>query len=291
MRTDYQALVWLFSLKEPRGKIARWIEILSHDDFSLEYRPGKKQAHCDALSRCEDPRSCDCSFQNTEEPLKCGPCKKCQKRAQEMVHKELFIRFTASAFRKLPSIYVFSYFPFGLEDRMWDLIVSVPDHYLSFYFVKLIEAQSFEAVEGPLTEDNQPMVKGIGSRDDEVPGPSSQGDDEKKRSKRDETLAASVIAEKFFIGLQKAQNDDTDIGLILRAKMTNNRPTSKEMSTKSPAARQYWLLWDNLEIHNDGLFKRFVERDGTGEYLQLIVPQSLKSEILHQMHDSVVSGH
>ena len=49
--------------------------------------------------------------------------------------KELFIRFTAIAFRKLPSIYVFSYFPFGFEGRMWDLIVSVPDHCLSFYFV------------------------------------------------------------------------------------------------------------------------------------------------------------
>ena len=48
--------------------------------------------------------------------------------------KELFIRFTASAFRKLRSIYVFSYFPFGFEGRMWDLIVSVPDHCLSFYF-------------------------------------------------------------------------------------------------------------------------------------------------------------
>ena len=48
--------------------------------------------------------------------------------------KELFIRFAASAFRKLPSVYVFSYFPFGFEDRMWDLIVSVPDHCLSFYF-------------------------------------------------------------------------------------------------------------------------------------------------------------
>ena len=47
--------------------------------------------------------------------------------------KELFIRFTASAFRKLPSIYVFSYFPFGFEGRMRDLIVSVPDHCLSFY--------------------------------------------------------------------------------------------------------------------------------------------------------------
>ena len=51
-----------------------------------------------------------------------------------MSGKELFIRFTARAFRKLLSIYVFSYFPFGFEDRMWDLIVSVPNHFLSFYF-------------------------------------------------------------------------------------------------------------------------------------------------------------
>ena len=48
------------------------------------------------------------------------------------------IRFTASAFCKLPSIYVFSYFPFGFEGRMWDLIVSVPDHCLSFYFSELL---------------------------------------------------------------------------------------------------------------------------------------------------------
>ena len=38
------------------------------------------------------------------------------------------------ALRKLPSIYVFSCFHFGFEGRMWDLIVSVPDHCLSFYF-------------------------------------------------------------------------------------------------------------------------------------------------------------
>ena len=48
--------------------------------------------------------------------------------------KELFILFAASAFPKLSSIYVFSYFPIGFEGRIWDLIVSVPDHCLSFYF-------------------------------------------------------------------------------------------------------------------------------------------------------------
>ena len=42
-----------------------------------------------------------------------------------------------SAFRKLLSVYVFSCFPFGFEGRMWDLIVSVPDHCLSFCFTFL----------------------------------------------------------------------------------------------------------------------------------------------------------
>ena len=87
VRTDHQALIWLFKLKEPQGKIARWIEILSHYDFSIEYCPGNKQAHCDALSRCENPRECDCPEQDTSEPLKCGPCKKCLKRAQDMLHE------------------------------------------------------------------------------------------------------------------------------------------------------------------------------------------------------------
>ena len=50
--------------------------------------------------------------------------------------KELFIRFTARAFCKPLSIYVFSYFPFGFEGRMWDLIVSVPDHCLFFYLLE-----------------------------------------------------------------------------------------------------------------------------------------------------------
>ena len=42
--------------------------------------------------------------------------------------KELFTGFTAHAFLKLLSIYVFSYFFFGFEGRIWDLIVLVLDH-------------------------------------------------------------------------------------------------------------------------------------------------------------------
>ena len=85
VRTDHQALVWLFSMKEPRDKIARWTDILATYDFAIEYRSGLKQPHCDALSRCEGPKDCDCPLVDTSEPLKCGPCTKCRKRAAVMV--------------------------------------------------------------------------------------------------------------------------------------------------------------------------------------------------------------
>ena len=45
--------------------------------------------------------------------------------------------YAAGAFRKLLSIYVFSYIPFGFERRIWDLIVSGLDHCLSFYFARV----------------------------------------------------------------------------------------------------------------------------------------------------------
>ena len=48
--------------------------------------------------------------------------------------KGCYFGFTMRAFRKLLSIYVFSYFPFGFEGRIWDLIVSVPERCLSFTF-------------------------------------------------------------------------------------------------------------------------------------------------------------
>ena len=80
MRTDHQALVWLFSLKEPKGRIARWIEILSAYDFNILHRPGKKHGNADSMSRYPIP---DIETKPIM-ALKCGPCKKCVKRSHEM---------------------------------------------------------------------------------------------------------------------------------------------------------------------------------------------------------------
>ena len=75
---------YIFRLKEPKGRIARWIEILSAFDFSIEYRKGQKHGNVDSLSRCPDPWDCQCSEPDNLEPLKCGPCAKCSRRFREM---------------------------------------------------------------------------------------------------------------------------------------------------------------------------------------------------------------
>ena len=78
VRTDHQAIRWLFQLKHPKGRIAHWIEILSAYNFRIEYRPGKRHQNANALSRCPNPRDCHCAEQDNLEALRCGPCNKCQ---------------------------------------------------------------------------------------------------------------------------------------------------------------------------------------------------------------------
>ena len=83
VRTDHQAIKWLFSLKNPKSRIQRWIEILSAYNFSIEYRAGPKHGNADGLSRCPNPRDCQCPEVDTLDSLKCGPCKKCIKRSED----------------------------------------------------------------------------------------------------------------------------------------------------------------------------------------------------------------
>ena len=91
--------------------------------------------------------------------------------------------------------------------------------------------------------------------------------------------------------LGKLQREDPDIGPILSAKVTGNKPSSQDMVTCSPATRHYWILWDSLVVYDGILLKKFIRRDGSGENLQFIVPLSMRKEVLFQMHNSLVSGH
>lgn len=80
VRSDHQPLKWLFSLKDPSGQVARWLEFLSEYNFIIEYRPGSKHSNADGMSRSVcDPRDCNC-----QPELPCGPCTKCKRKTELM---------------------------------------------------------------------------------------------------------------------------------------------------------------------------------------------------------------
>ncbi|CAC5378598.1 unnamed protein product [Mytilus coruscus] len=49
-----------------------------------DYRPGPKHGNADAMSRCSNPRDCDCPETYNMEYLKCGSCAKCTQTALDM---------------------------------------------------------------------------------------------------------------------------------------------------------------------------------------------------------------
>jgi len=62
--TDHNALRWLFSVKDPNGRLARCSLKLQAYDMEVQHRPGKIHGNADALSRCPlDARSSEeCSI-------------------------------------------------------------------------------------------------------------------------------------------------------------------------------------------------------------------------------------
>ena len=49
--TYHQSLTWLQGLKEPKGRLARWILALQEYEFEIKHRPGKQHDNADTLSR------------------------------------------------------------------------------------------------------------------------------------------------------------------------------------------------------------------------------------------------
>ena len=49
--TDHQPITFLKTVKDPKGRFARWLQELSGYDYEIKYKPGRMHADADALSR------------------------------------------------------------------------------------------------------------------------------------------------------------------------------------------------------------------------------------------------
>ena len=87
--TDHFALKWLLNFKNLEGQLARWVEILSQFNMTIEHRPGRHHLNADALSR--RPNDDPCLVISDPKMLPCGGCKHCLKIHQKWLDFEAHV--------------------------------------------------------------------------------------------------------------------------------------------------------------------------------------------------------
>ena len=88
-----------------------------------------------------------------------------------------------------------------------------------------------------------------------------------------------------------AQQEDSAIGPVLTAMEHGSYPEPDTVSSWSRDSRLLVQQWEQLEIHDQLLWRRFYHPDSNRSHLQLIVPSALRHRVLDNIHGGAVSGH
>ena len=81
------------------------------------------------------------------------------------------------------------------------------------------------------------------------------------------------------------------IGFVLKAKEKGSKPAPQEVKGMSMTVRRLCQLWDRLKFQDGQLWRLYDNRTAQKEWLQLVIPSSLREEVLREIHQRVVSGH
>jgi len=88
------------------------------------------------------------------------------------------------------------------------------------------------------------------------------------------------------------QLSDPEIGPVLRLKADcEAQPPIEVIISESEATKVYWSQWDQLTIHHGVLCRRFYGKGSQSNVLQMIVPATLRSEVMSRCHAGIVGGH
>ena len=89
--------------------------------------------------------------------------------------------------------------------------------------------------------------------------------------------------------LRAAQLEDPSIGLVLTSKEDNHYPDT--IPNNGTGDRRLWKLWDQLTVSNGLLYRMFKDQSQDRSWLQLVVSQKHRSEVLAALHEGVAGGH
>ena len=100
------------------------------------------------------------------------------------------------------------------------------------------------------------------------------------------------LLEQTMADMRNLQLQDETIGPVLHAKDSKTRPSDDSVVHLSTDSHRLFQLWDQMTIENGVLIRLYVTPQGdTPPIKQLVVPKSLRDNILDCLHAGVAGGH
>ena len=101
-------------------------------------------------------------------------------------------------------------------------------------------------------------------------------------------MAATAVAAQPDDHIAQLQSEDPILGPLIEGKQQNKCPTFANPSLES---RRLLQLWDQLLLKDDILFCRLPSPAGQDLCDKLVVPKSLRAEVLRELHKGAMGGH
>ena len=276
VRTDHGALSWLMKFKNPSGQLARWLEVLSTYRFTIEHRAGVKHGNCDSLSRVNRP---------------CSACIHCERREQEEREAQSNdvdnCRCNQSKSEKRETGSNSVIFNGQREKTPTNLTKNESENILSF------------EAEMPICNDSRTDNCDDKGWDSMAKSPNPYGSE---KSENENGQVNHIQGQKCYninssevdVNMEKwkeAQILDSSISVLYKGKQQNMRPSWEDISHTNKETKTYWAQWSRLELHNGVLCRKYFDTKTDTTFLQIVLPKSLRDEILTELHDHVTSGH
>ena len=276
IRTDHASLAWLMRFKRIGGQLCRWLEYLARFAYSIQHRSGQKHSNADGLSRIPQEVACDCYEAGKElESLPCGGCKYCVKMASDWEQYEELVD---------------DVLPLSMSHDMTREKVLTRD-----VACQREMGEQAEDSEGAPQEDSIAQeVRVLQVSDARVSGVSTQPDVSGKESEQQETGSleekhSNLLPQYTAQELREEQLKDPDLRPILMWLGSGTNPDEGDALLQSPATRHLWLCKSQLRLVEEVLYYQWEE--GRKKSNLLVVPGSMKEEVLQYGHDSQVGGH
>ena len=259
LRTDHVSLKWLVNFKEPEVMLARWLAVLSSYDFETQHCKGAIHSNADGLSR-QAPRKCkrgdceDCASES--EYCVCvitrGQAEKRRSRGQNGQS----MRSTSLDTSKMTQE---SQAP-SFGDR-----VNLPSH---------SKDQAFE----------NPPTSIVTSQD--------RGESPRGISKRSKGKFSNWADSYTVDQLLQAQKNDAVVLKVTELKCQSDILDKAKLCQESHEVRTLCPQWSQLELRQGILYRKWDPSNTKDKSVnQYVVPQALRQEILHQLHNHKTSGH